>query len=67
MKKSSKKVIIGYYRICDLVTMLSTIFAMIGIIFAINNKYTCSMAMLVFCGICDMLDGHLARKRKSTE
>lgn len=67
MKESSKKVIIGYYRICDLVTMLSTIFAMIGIIFAINNKYTCSMGMLIFCGICDMLDGHLARKRKSTE
>lgn len=67
MKKSSKKIIIGYFRFCDIITMFSTIFAIIGIIFAINNRYTCSMGMLVLCGICDMFDGYFARKRKNTE
>ncbi len=67
MKKSSKKIIIGYFRFCDIITMFSTIFAIIGIIFAINNRYTCSMGMLVLCGICDMFDGHFARKKNTEE
>lgn len=56
--------IIGFYRKCDLLTMLSIVSAFIGIIFAIKNHYTISMFFLACSGICDAFDGRLARKHK---
>lgn len=61
------KKIIGYYRSCDIVTMLSTVFAITGIILAINHHIITAVSCLILCGICDAFDGVLARRRENTK
>ena len=56
-----KKYFIGQFRPCDLLTMLGTITAFIGIILAFNNHFTMAVLCLIICGICDGFDGTLAR------
>lgn len=55
---------IGYYRKCDFVTMLGTILSFVGIIFCRSGFYICSVVFLGLSGICDALDGIVARKGK---
>lgn len=62
-----KKVIIGIYRNCDFVTMLSSIFGIIGIICAMNAHISLAIFSLIMSGICDSFDGVLARKRNNTK
>lgn len=61
------KKIIGFYRSCDFVTMMSTVSAVVGIILAINCQITAAVSCLILSGICDAFDGVLARRRKNTE
>ncbi len=61
------KKIIGYYRSCDIVTMTSTISAVIGMILAINNHIITAVSCLILSGICDAFDGILARRRENTK
>ncbi|MBR3153290.1 MAG: CDP-alcohol phosphatidyltransferase family protein [Clostridia bacterium] len=62
----SKK-IIGFYRSCDFVTMMSTISAIVGMIFAFNGQITAAVSCLILSGICDAFDGVLARRRENTK
>lgn len=62
-----KKSIIGIYRNCDFVTMLSSVFGIIGIICAFNAHINLAIFSLVMSGICDSFDGVLARKRNNTK
>lgn len=62
-----KKSIIGIYRNCDFVTMLSSVFGIIGIICAFNANINLAIFSLVMSGICDSFDGVLARKRNNTK
>lgn len=62
-----KKVIIGIYRNCDFVTMLSSVFGIIGIICAFDAHMNLAIFLLVMSGICDSFDGVLARKRDNTK
>lgn len=62
-----KKVIVGIYRNCDFVTMLSSVFGIIGIICAMNAHISLAIFSLIMSGICDSFDGVLARKRNNTK
>lgn len=59
--------IIGYYRKCDLLTMLGTLFSFIGILLAVSEHYTIACLCMAVSGICDAFDGTLARKHKYTK
>lgn len=61
------KIIIGIYRDCDFVTMLSSTFGIIGIICALNGYISVAVFLLIMSGICDSFDGVLARKRDNTK
>lgn len=62
-----RKIIIGIYRDCDFVTMLSSTFGIIGIICALNGYISVAVFLLIMSGICDSFDGVLARKRDNTK
>ena len=62
-----KRLFIGQYRLCDLVTMLSTLSASIGIILCLNGHTNIPFLLLFVCCICDSFDGIIARMRKNTE
>lgn len=66
MKNNFKK-IIGFYRKCDLLTMLGTTFSLIGIFLVLNMHYTLASLCLILSGICDAFDGTLARKHQYTK
>ena len=62
-----KKLFIGQYRLCDLLTMTGTLSAAIGIVLAINDYFTIPFILLLVCCITDTFDGFVARMRKNTE
>jgi len=62
-----KRAFIGQYRLCDLVTMCSTLSAIIGIILCFKGHTNIPFLLLVVCCICDCFDGTIARRRKNNE
>ena len=60
------KKVIGFYRSCDLLTMLSVVFSITGMILSINGLPIYAVCCLIGSGICDAFDGALARMRKNT-
>lgn len=62
-----KKIIVGIYRDCDFVTMISSTFGIIGIIYALNGFINFAIFSLIMSGICDSFDGILARKHNNTK
>lgn len=58
------KYIIGYFRKCDLITMLGTSLGFLGITFSFKSQYSLAIICLILCGICDAFDGTIARKYK---
>ena len=61
-----KRVIIGQYRLCDFVTMTSTLSAIIGIILCLNGHTNIPFLLLFVSCICDTFDGFIARLRENT-
>ena len=62
-----KRLFIGQFRLCDLITMCSTLSATIGIILCLNGHTNLPFLMLAISCICDGLDGTAARMRKNTK
>ena len=62
-----KRLFIGQYRLCDLITMCSTLSATIGIILCLHGHTNLPFLLLAICCLCDGLDGTAARLRKNTE
>lgn len=62
-----KRLFIGQYRLCDLITMCSTLSATIGIILCLNGHTNLPFLLLAICCICDGFDGTVARLRKNSE
>lgn len=54
--------IIGFYRKCDLLTMLGTLSSFLGLILVFNKSITFAVLCMIVSGICDAFDGALARK-----
>ncbi len=57
------KYFIGYFRKCDILTMIGTTISLLGIYMAINNNINISVLCLMISGICDSFDGVLARSK----
>ena len=62
-----KEKFIGFYRLCDLLTMTGTVFAVTGIFLSLNGECLAAVFCLIFSGICDAFDGKLASMHKSTK
>ena len=58
------KYIIGYFRKCDMLTMLGTTIAFLGMYCAITAHFSIASFCLLLSGLCDSFDGTLARKYK---
>jgi len=66
-KTKRKKPFIGYYKIWVMLTYLSVVSALVGMSFAISGNIVLAIICLMTCGLCDMLDGPVARRKKRTE
>ena len=62
-----KSVILGYYKFWVMLTYLSVVSAIVGMSFALGGNLVLAMICLMTCGLCDMLDGPIARRKKRTE
>ena len=58
------KYIIGYFRKCDMLTMLGTTIAFLGMYCAFKSHFSIASLCLLLSGLCDSFDGTLARKYK---
>jgi len=65
--KSKRKPFIGYYKIWVMLTYLSAVSAVVGMFFALDGSIVLAIICLMVCGLCDMLDGPVARRKKRTE
>lgn len=58
---------IGFYNYSVILTYLGLISSVIGMTQALEGKFKIAIACLVISGICDMLDGKVARAMERTE
>ena len=58
---------IGFYNYSVILTYLGLISSVIGMTQALEGKFGTAIACLVISGICDMLDGKVARAMDRTE
>lgn len=56
---------IGFYDYTLILTLSSLVSAVIGITFAIGGKFRAAILCLIISGICDGLDGRVARTKKN--
>ena len=65
--RKNLKLKIGYYGYWVKLTYLSVISAVLGIHFALDGKIRYALICLMISGVCDMLDGPVARLKKRTD
>lgn len=58
---------IGFYNYTVVLTYLGLISSVYGMTEALDGRFTTAIACLVISGICDMLDGKVARTRERTD
>lgn len=56
---------IGFYDYTVILTYMSLISAVAGMLLASNGRFTAAVLCLVACGICDAFDGTVARSKKN--
>jgi len=66
-KSGKKKPFVGYYKIWVMLTYLSVVSAIVGMSFAVSGNIVLSLICLMTCGLCDMLDGPVARRKNRNE
>jgi CDP-diacylglycerol--serine O-phosphatidyltransferase len=62
-----RKALIGYYKFWVVLTYFSVVSAIIGMYFALSGSLILSLICLMICGLCDMLDGPVAQRKKRSE
>jgi len=58
---------VGIYNYTVIITYLSLISAGMGMYFSANGNFKAALFCLLLSGLCDMIDGPVARTRKRTE
>jgi len=66
-KTKKTKPFIGYYKFWVMLTYLSVVSAIVGMSFALSGDLVLAMICLMTCGLCDMFDGPVARRKKRNE
>ena len=61
------KYLVGIYNLPLLVTMLGLISALSACMLSFNHRLNLAMACFVMAGLCDLFDGFVARRLKTTE
>lgn len=59
--------LIGYYNYSVIVTYLGLLIGIYGMQLALTGKIRGAIICLILCGLCDMMDGAIARTCKRTE
>jgi len=59
--------LIGYYNKSVIATYIGFVCAIVSMSMAMHGMFRASMILLMVCGMCDMIDGPIARKCKRTE
>ncbi|MBQ1255794.1 MAG: CDP-alcohol phosphatidyltransferase family protein [Clostridia bacterium] len=69
MFKNGKKncPLIGYYNYSVIVTYIGLLIGIYGMNLALTGRIRSAIICLLFCGLCDMMDGAIARTCKRTE
>jgi len=62
-----RKLLVGYYKIWAMLTYLNAISAIVGMSFALSGNTVLAIVCLMGCGLCDMLDGPVARRKKRND
>ncbi|MBE6111389.1 MAG: CDP-diacylglycerol--serine O-phosphatidyltransferase [Erysipelotrichaceae bacterium] len=57
--------LIGFYDYTVILTYLSVISAVSGMVHASRGAFTAAIIRLIFSGVCDMFDGTVARSKKN--
>jgi len=65
--KKRRKLFIGYYRLWAMLTYLNSVSAIVGMAFALSGNTVLAIICLMGCGLCDMLDGPVARRKNRSE
>ena len=65
--RKNLQLIIGYYGYWVKLTYLGVISAVLGIHFALDGKIRYALICLMISGVCDGLDGHVARLKNRTD
>ena len=65
--KKKRKLFVGYYRLWTMLTYLNIVSAIVGMAFAVNGNVVLAIICLMGCGLCDMLDGPVARRKNRSE
>ena len=63
--RKNLQIIIGYYGYWVKLTYLGVISAVLGIQFALDGKISYALVCLMISGLCDTLDGRVARLKKN--
>lgn len=58
---------IGYYNKSVIVTYIALICAVFGMYLAMTGAFQAAFIVMMFCGMCDMIDGPIARRCKRTD
>ena len=58
---------VGIYNYTVIITYLSLVSAGLGMYFSANGSFKAALFCLLLSGLCDMIDGPVARTRKRTE
>jgi len=66
-EKIKRKPFLGYYKTWVMLTYLGAVSAIVGMSFALGGKIVLALICLMVCGLCDMLDGPVARRKKRNE
>ncbi len=56
---------IGFYDYTVITTFIGLMSSIFGIILSVNGKFDFAIVLLAFSGLCDMLDGKIARRKKN--
>lgn len=56
---------IGYYSYTVILTYLSLLISLVGIILSLGGHFYTAITCLLLSGLCDMLDGKVARTKKN--
>ena len=65
--RKNLQIIIGYYGYWVKLTYLGVISAVLGIQFALDGKISYALVCLMISGLCDTLDGRVARLKNRTD
>ena len=60
-----EKAMIGFYDYTVILTYLSLLSAVLGMVMTVTGHPIIATMCLLFCGLCDMFDGKVARSKKN--